>query len=67
MTVKELIKLLQTFPSDLPVGIRMYSEYCMLEADDIAIDEHCEARPDGWIPYRRPDKPTRPYLMFPGN
>lgn len=67
MTVKELIKLLQTFPSDLPVGIRMYSEFCMLEADQIDIQEHCEARPDGWIQYKRPDMPARPYLMFPGN
>lgn len=67
MTVKELIKLLQTYPSDLPVGYRIYSEYCMLDADDLRIDEHCEARPDGWIQNKRPDMPSRPYLMFPGN
>lgn len=67
MTVKELIKLLQTFPSDLPVGYSIYSEFCMLEAKDISIEEQCEARPDGWIPRRRPDQPSRPYLLFPGN
>lgn len=67
MTVKELIKLLQTFPSDLPVGYDLHSEQCMLEANNIRIEEHCEARPDGWIPSGRPDRPKRPYLMFPGN
>lgn len=67
MTVKELIKLLQTFPSDLPVGYSQYSEYTMLEADDLHIEECCEERIDGWIARKRPDKPSRPYLMFPGN
>lgn len=67
MTVRELIKLLQTFPSELPVAYTCYSEQCMLDADDIRIEELCYVRNDGWIADKRPDKPSRPYLVFPGN
>jgi len=67
MTVKDLIKLLQTFPSDLPVAYSIYSEQCLLEAQDISVVEACEARADGWVQDKRPDMPSRPYLMFPGN
>jgi hypothetical protein len=67
MTVRELIKLLQTYPGDLPVGYRCCSENLMLKADDLRIIEACEERIDGWIQDKRPDMPSRPYLMFPGN
>lgn len=67
MTVKELIKLLQTYPSDLPVAYSIYSEQCLLEAKDILVAEACEPRPDGWVQRKRGDMPSRPYLMFPGN
>lgn len=67
MNVRELIKLLQTYPGDLPVAYKIYSEQCLLEPKDIGIEEHCEARPDGWVQYRRRDMPSRPYLMLPGN
>lgn len=67
MTVKELIEFLQTQPQDLPVIYRMCSEYCLLESKEIQITEQCETRPDGWVPNKRPDKPTQTYLTFPGN
>ena len=67
MTVKELIEFLATQPQHLPVAHRMYSEYCLLEYKDITIEHHCHPRTDGWVPYRRPDKETMEYLMFPGN
>lgn len=67
MTVKQLIKLLQTFPSTLPVAYRLHSEQCLLEPKEIDIVEACEPRPDGWIEDKRPDKPTKRYLMLPGN
>lgn len=67
MTVRELIEFLQTQSQDLPVAYKSYSEQCLLEITDIKIVELCEARPDGWIPGKRPDKPAIPYLVFPGN
>ena len=67
MTVKELIELLQTKPQDLLVAYDLYSEQVLLEADDIRIKTLCEPRPDGWVHDKRPDKPTREYLIFPGN
>lgn len=67
MTVKELIEFLQTQPQDIQVGYGLYSEYCLLDAAEIKIDEACFPRADGWIQHKRPDKPTQSYLMFPGN
>lgn len=67
MTVAELIALLQTKPQDLQVAYRLYSEQCLLEAADIRVVTRCEPRPDGWVEDERPDKPTRQYLLFPGN
>ena len=67
MTVSDLIAFLEKQPQDLPVAIKMCSEQCLLDANDIEIDELCEPRPDGWIQHKRPDKPTRLYLVFPGN
>lgn len=67
MTVAELIAKLQTMPPHLLVAYCRYSEQCLLEADDLEIVEACLPRPDGWIQGKRPDKPTREYLMFPGN
>lgn len=67
MTVAELISFLQTQPQGLQVAYRCYSEQCLLEATEIKVVEECEPRPDGWIENRRDDKPTRKYLMFPGN
>ena len=67
MTVSELIDFLKTQPQDLEVAHKCFSEHLMLESFDIQILDLCEARNDGWIQNRRPDKPTKPYLVFPGN
>lgn len=67
MTVAELIEFLQTQPQDLQVIYACYSENDLLQADEIRIVEACEPRPDGWVANKRPDKPTRTYLCFPGN
>lgn len=67
VTVAELIKHLETFPQDLPVAYNLYSEQCLLELDDVRVEEHCVARDDGWVQRARPDMPKIPYLLFPGN
>lgn len=67
MKVKELIELLKTFPEDLPVVYQRWSEYCLMEAEDIVEATLCEARPDGWVQSFREDMPTTDYLIFPGN
>ncbi len=67
MTVKELYDLLATYPSDMPIAYRCYSEWCLLEAKDIEIKPLCPPRVDGWVHDARPDKPTQDYLTFPGN
>lgn len=67
LTVSELIEHLQTFPGDLPVAYYCFSESRLLEKSDIEVEQACNPRPDGWVARSRPDKPRRPYLMFPGN
>lgn len=67
MLVSDLIALLQTFPQDLPVAYRRYSEQCLLEKSQLCVTEDCSPRPDGWIQHARPDMPKIKYLMFPGN
>jgi hypothetical protein len=67
MTVKELIEFLKTQPQDLDVAYHCYSEQTLLEVHEIKIENLCAARPDGWIQNHRPDLPTKPYLVFPGN
>ena len=67
MTVKELVDFLLTQCQDLPVAYSKYSEYCLLEVDDIAVARHCPPRNDGWVARVRPDKETQEYLVFPGN
>ncbi len=67
MKVKDLIEFLHLQPQDIEVGIAMYSEYQILNFDEIKVVEHCQPRPDGWIQWKRPDMPTQFYLMFPGN
>ena len=67
MTVAELIELLNSVPQDLPVAFELFSEQCLLEPNKIRIEELCYPREDGWIQDKRPDKPSREYLLFPGN
>lgn len=67
MIVSELIEFLKTQPQHLPVVYECYSEYALLEAKSIEVDELCPSREDGWVASPRPDKPTRQYLVLPGN
>lgn len=67
MNVAELIEFLKTQPQDLQVIYQCCSEHNSLEVKDIFIGEACEARPDGWVANKRPDKPVIQYLVFPGN
>ena len=67
MNVAELISYLQTQPQDLQVAYRRFSEQVLLKDGEIEIEELCEPRPDGWVHHKRPDKPTRRYLLLPGN
>lgn len=67
MNVAELIEFLKSQPQDLQVIYCCCSEYAQLEGGEIYIDEACEPRPDGWVARKRPDKPTKQYLILPGN
>jgi hypothetical protein len=67
MTVKELIAFLETQPQDIDVAYQCYSEQCLLKAGEIVVEELCEPRADGWVADKRPDTPTKSYLVFPGN
>ncbi len=67
MTVKELIEFLKTKDQDLDVAYYCFSEQCLLKADEIKVVEACIERPDRWIQNKRPDMPTKKYLVFPGN
>lgn len=67
MTVGDLVKYLRALPPDMLVAYFLHSEQRLLEADEIVVADLCEPRADGWIQNKRPDKPTRPYLLFPGN
>lgn len=66
-TIAQLIAHLQTLPGDLPVAFELHSEQCLLDLKDLRIAQLCYPRPDGWVHHARPDKPTQPYLLFPGN
>ncbi len=67
MTVAELIEALKGYDQELPVVYQCCSEHTMLEAKQIEILDLCEPRHDDWVHDKRPDKPTRQYLAFPGN
>lgn len=67
MKVSELIEFLQKQPQDILVAYTCCSEQALMDADEIEIKELCHPRPDGWIQNKRPDKETKPYLLFPGN
>lgn len=67
MTVAELIEHLKTFPQDLPVAYRCYSEAVMLSREEVRVLMCQPERHDGWVHNARPDKPSVPYCMFPGN
>lgn len=70
MTVKELIEFLETQPQDLDVAYEFCSDYTPLSKEEIQIVELGLVRPDGhkgYIERKRPDKPSKLYLVFPGN
>lgn len=67
MTVKELIEFLETQPQDIDVAYFKYSDQCLLEKSDISVVELGMLRADGWVHSKRPDQPSKPYLLFPGN
>jgi len=67
MTVAEFIEYLKTQPQDIKVAYQIYSEQCLLETKDIALEDLCHPRPDGWIQNKRPDMETEQYLVLPGN
>ncbi len=65
MTVRELIKTLQSYNPDMPVAYATCSEHCELEAEELETKELCKPRDDGWLQRKRPDMPTTVYLVFP--
>jgi hypothetical protein len=72
MTVAELIEYLRTQPQGLPVIDRGHSEACLLEAEEIKIEEHHLPRSDGWVHTystwkRHSEIPKQEYLVLPGN
>lgn len=67
MNVAELIEFLELQPKGLTVIYQCCSESAVLEVDQMYIGEACEPRPDGWVQNKRPDMPTRRYLILPGN
>jgi len=67
MNVRELIELLKEYDPDLLVAYQCYSEQLLLEAGQLEVKNLGLPRADGWVSNRRSDKPTTPYLVFPGN
>jgi len=67
MKVSELITLLSTFPQDLTVVYKCYSEQHTMHPNELSVEKHCKARPDGWVQNARADKELEEYLCFPGN
>lgn len=67
MTVAELIDLLKKYLRELTVIYSKYSEFCLLESQDIGITVACEPREDGWVHTARHDKKSKIYLSLPGN
>lgn len=67
MNVEELIEFLKTQPQDLQVIYQCCSEHAELEAEQISVGAACLPRGDGWVANERPDKPTKQYLILPGN
>ncbi len=67
MNVKQLIAVLETYDPTFEVVYRCCSEYVLLDEGDIKLTSLCLPRPDGWVANKRPDKPNKIYLAFPGN
>jgi hypothetical protein len=64
MKVKELREHLKEQDQEMLVAYVMYSEQCLLTAEDMKVVELCKARPDGWVQYKRDDMTTDKYLLL---
>lgn len=67
MKVKELKAYLENLDPEMDIAYTCCSENVILEEKELEIQDLCEARNDGWVANKRPDKPSVPYLVFPGN
>lgn len=68
ITVAQLIEKLKEFDPSLLVAYRKYSDWALLDLNDLIIEAGQPPREgDGYISLPRPDKPQQQYLMFPGN
>lgn len=69
MKVKELIARLQEFDGELDVAYAKYSEYCLLDAEDIVQGKLQPPRADGWVhdDFGHRELRTHDYVLFPGN
>ena len=64
MKVKELREHLKEQDQEMLVAYVMYSEQCLLTAEDMKVVELCKVRPDGWVQHKRDDMPTDKYLLL---
>jgi len=67
MIVSELIEFLKTQPQDALVAYKKYSEYVLMEDNEIYVCVLSEPHQDGWVHDYRDDKPKSTYVIFPGN
>ena len=67
MNVSELKKFLDTLPNDMEIVYKCFSEQCILEVEEIKIEELCKKREDGWVQNQRGDMDKVKYLSLPGN
>lgn len=67
MTVKDLKELLDEYDDNMKIAYRLYSEYCLLEEDELELLKASTPRNDGWVHSLREDKDSQYYLLFPGN
>jgi len=71
VNVKELKEILAQYPDDMEILYRLYSDYEMLNADDISVVEAVDQN-GYWMrthPTMSADNQSRKstYLLFPGN
>jgi hypothetical protein len=67
INVSDLIDFLQGLDPKMPIAFALHSDLMVMTFNDIHIEKHCAARPDGWVQSKRPDMPEVSYLIFPGN
>jgi hypothetical protein len=67
INVSHLIDFLQGLDPKMPIALALHRGLRVMKFDDVNIEKHCAARPDGWVQSKRPDMPEVSYLIFPGN